>query len=142
MIIEDKSWDSHINVASVKPIYGIYQPSLLDTQRDKNKEVSTQMITTHRNRQYIRTWKVQKHYIAAMMNKNHPRVGNTQVSGAQEPVGKEEHAQHFQKWGGGYVFFLMSNKLFIDQLKVTYILNRVNHDTDIYITNKQIDYTQ
>ena len=53
MITEDKSWDSHINVASVKPIYGLYQPSLLDTQTDKNKEVSTQMITTHRNKDSI-----------------------------------------------------------------------------------------
>ena len=53
MIIEDKSWDSPINVASVKLIYGIYQPSLLDTQTCKNKEVSTQMITTHRNKDSI-----------------------------------------------------------------------------------------
>jgi hypothetical protein len=48
-----KSWDSPINVASVKLIYGIYQPSLLDTQTYKNKEVSTQMITTHRNKDSI-----------------------------------------------------------------------------------------
>jgi hypothetical protein len=53
MIIEDKSWDSHMNVASVKPMYGIYQPSLLDTQTDKNKEDSTQMITTRRNKDSI-----------------------------------------------------------------------------------------
>lgn len=76
MNIEDKSWNSYINVASVKPIYGIYQPSLIDTQTDKNKEVSTQMITTHRNKQYLRKWKVQKHYIAAMINKNHLRMDN------------------------------------------------------------------
>ena len=53
MIIEDKIWDSHINVASVKPMYGVCQSTLLDTLTDKNKEVSTQMITTHRNKDSI-----------------------------------------------------------------------------------------